>query len=171
MGKRPVTLCTCQWADLPLDDLCALAKKMGYDGLELACWGNNLDIDKAYADDSYVKYVLDTLKKHGLVCQAIATHIIGQCVGDAPDPRLNNFAPAAYADKPEEIRAWGIETMKKAAVVAKKLGVHVVTGFTGSPIWKYIYSFPQTTEQMVETASTKSSDCGPRFWTSLRKTT
>ncbi|NCB74962.1 MAG: sugar phosphate isomerase/epimerase [Clostridia bacterium] len=150
MGKRPVTLCTCQWADLPLDDLCALAKKMGYDGLELACWGNNLDIDKAYSDESYVQYVLDTLKKHGLVCRAIATHIIGQCVGDAPDFRLNNFAPAALADKPEEIRAWGAETMKKSAVVARKLGVEVVTGFTGSPIWKYIYSFPQTTEQMVE---------------------
>ena len=150
MGKRPVTLCTCQWADLPLDELCALAKKMGYDGLEIACWGNNLDLDKAYTDDSYVQYVLDTLKKHGLVCHAIATHIIGQCVGDAPDPRLNNFAPAACADKPEEIRSWGIETMKKAAVVAGKLGVHIVTGFTGSPIWKYLYSFPQTTEQMVE---------------------
>ena len=150
MGKRPVTLCTCQWADLPLDELCALAKKMGYDGLELACWGNNLDIEKAYSDDSYVQYVLDTLNKHGLVCRAIATHIIGQCVGDAPDFRLNNFAPAALADKPEEIRAWGVETMKKSALVARKLGAEVVTGFTGSPIWKYIYSFPQTTEQMVE---------------------
>jgi len=150
MGKRPVTLCTCQWADLPFDELCALASKMGYDGLEIACWGNNLDLDKAYVDDAYVQYILDTLKAHKLVCRAIATHIIGQCVGDAPDPRLNNFAPAALADKPEAIRAWGIETMKKAAVVAKKLGVHVVTGFTGSPIWKYLYSFPQTTEQMVE---------------------
>ena len=37
MGKRPVTLCTCQWADLPLEELCVLAKQMGYDGLELAC--------------------------------------------------------------------------------------------------------------------------------------
>jgi transcription antitermination factor NusG len=25
-----------------------------------------------------------------------------------------------------------------------------VTGFVGSPIWKYMYSFPQTTEQMIE---------------------
>ncbi|MEG1242372.1 MAG: sugar phosphate isomerase/epimerase family protein, partial [Oscillospiraceae bacterium] len=53
-------------------------------------------------------------------------------------------------DKPDEIRAWGIATMKKAAIVAKKLDVHVITGFTGSPIWKYLYSFPQTTEEMVE---------------------
>ncbi|MEG0035462.1 MAG: sugar phosphate isomerase/epimerase, partial [Oscillospiraceae bacterium] len=66
MGKRPVTLCTCQWADLPLDALCELASKMGYDGLELACWGSNLDLDRACTDDSYVQYVKDTLKKNNL---------------------------------------------------------------------------------------------------------
>lgn len=150
MGKRPVTLCTCQWADLPLEELCALAKKMGYDGLELACWGNNLDLDRALSDDSYIPWVQDTLKKNGLICKTLATHIIGQCVGDAPDPRLNNFAPAALADQPEAIRQWGIDTMKKAAQVAGKMGIKVVTGFTGSPIWKYLYSFPQTTEEMIQ---------------------
>ncbi len=150
MGKRLVTLTTCQWADLPLDELCALAEKMGYDGLELACWGNNLDLDRALTDESYLPWVQEQLSKHHLVCKALATHIIGQCVGDAPDPRLNNFAPAALADQPDAIRQWGIDTMKKAAVVANKMGIKIITGFTGSPIWKYLYSFPQTTEQMVE---------------------
>ena len=73
--------------------------------------------------------------------------MIGQCVGDAPDPRLNNFAPAALADKPEEIRAWAIDTMKKAPVVAKKRGCDGGTGSTGSPISKCLYCFPQTTEE------------------------
>lgn len=150
MKKRLLTLCTCQWADLPLEELCALAKKMGYEGLELACWGNGLDLEKAIKDDSYISWVLNTLKKYDLKCEALATHIIGQCVGDAPDVRLNNFAPAELANDSEAIRAWGIDTMKKTAIVAKKMGVRIITGFTGSPIWKYIYSFPQTTEQMVE---------------------
>ena len=150
MGKRPVTLCTCQWADLPFDELCALAAKMGYDGLEIACWGNGVDIDKAYADDGYVAALLDTLKRHKLICKALAAHIIGQCVGDAPDERLNNFAPAALANQPEAIRKWGIDTMMKVPAVAKKMGAEVVTCFTGSPIWKWLYSFPQTTAQMVE---------------------
>lgn len=150
MGSRLVTLATPQWADIPLDELCPLAKKMGYDGLEIACWGSNLDVDKAYADDSYVDYVKETLAKSGLVCKAIASHIIGQCVGDAPDPRLNNFAPSKYANKPDDIRKWAIDTMMKVPVVAKKLGAYVSTSFTGSPIWKYLYSFPQTTERMVE---------------------
>ncbi|MDR3050626.1 MAG: sugar phosphate isomerase/epimerase [Oscillospiraceae bacterium] len=163
MGKRPVTLCTCQWADLPFDELCALAAKMGYDGLEIACWGNDLDLDKAYADDGYVRYIQDTLKKHNLVCKAIAAHIIGQCVGDAPDVRLNNFAPAALANQPDAIRQWAIDTMKKAPAVARKLGVDVVTGFTGSPIWKWMYSFPQTTAQQVE----EGFDEIVRLWTPI----
>lgn len=150
MGKRLVTLCTCQWADLPFDELCATASKMGYDGLEIATWGKSFDLDRAYSDDGYVHWILDTLRENGLVCKALATHIMGQCVGDAPDPRLNNFAPAALADKPDEIRAWGISSMKKAAVVAHKMDVHIITGFTGSPIFKWFYSFPQTTQQQIE---------------------
>lgn len=147
---RLVTLMTAQWADIPFDEMCELAKKMGYDGLEIACWGNHLDLKKAYEDDSYVDYIKSTLEKNGLVCKAIATHIIGQCVGDYDDPRLDNFAPAELAGKKDEIRAWATEHMKYAPAVAKKLGVKIVTGFVGSPIWKYLYSFPQTSEEMIE---------------------
>lgn len=147
---RPVTLVTCQWADMDFELLCKTAKQMGYDGLELACWGNNLDVKRASKDMEYVEYIKKTLKENGLICKALATHIIGQCVGDYNDPRLNNFAPAELADNPEAIRAWGIETMKYAAQAAKNLGVHIITGFTGSPIWKYLYSFPQTTEEMIK---------------------
>ncbi len=148
--RRLVTLVTCQWADLEFETLCKTAKEMGYDGLELACWGNNLDAKRAATDMEYVRYIKDTLQKYGLQCKALAAHIIGQCVGDYNDPRLNNFAPAELADKPDEIRAWGIETMKYVAKAAKNLGVHIITGFTGSPIWKYLYSFPQTTEEQIE---------------------
>ena len=148
MGDRPITLCTAQWADLPFEELCSLAAKMGYDGIELATWG--FDLEKAYIDDEYVGHLLDTLGANNLCCHALAAHIMGQCVGDGPDPRLNNFVPKDFADKPEKIRAWGVESMKKSAVVARKMGIKVITGFTGSPIWKYVYSFPQTTAEMVE---------------------
>ena len=147
---RLVTLVTCQWTDLDFDTMCKKAKEMGYEGLEIACWGNHIDAKKAATDMEYVKYLKDTLDKYGLQCKAIATHIIGQCVGDYNDPRLNNFAPSELADKPDEIRAWAIETMKYSAKAAKNLGVKIITGFVGSPIWKYLYSFPQTTDEMVE---------------------
>lgn len=50
---RPVTLFTGQWADLKLEDLCKKAKDFGYDGLELACWGDHFEVDKALSDDTY----------------------------------------------------------------------------------------------------------------------
>lgn len=147
---RLVTLFTGQWADLDFETMCEKAQKMGYEGLEIACWGNQLDPKKAVEDDDYVVFILNTLKKYNLKCEAIGSHIIGQCVGDYNDPRLNNFVPTELWNKPDEIRQWAIEQMKYCAIAARKLGAKVVTGFTGSPIWKYLYSFPQTTEDMVE---------------------
>lgn len=144
-----VTLMSCQWADMDLETLCAKASQMGYDGIELAIWGNHLDPFKAASDDNYVESVKATLKKYNLVVKALCAHVPSQCVGDYNDPRLNNFAPAELADKPDEIRAWAIETMKAAPVAARKLGAYCVTGFVGSPIWKWFYSFPQTTEEMI----------------------
>lgn len=147
---RPVTLMTAQWADIEFSEMCTLAKKMGYDGLEIACWGNHLDPKRAATDMEYVKYIKDTLEENGLICKAIAAHVIGQCVGDYDDPRLDNFAPTELAGQKDAIRAWAIETMKYIPAAAKNLGVRIVTGFVGSPIWKYLYSFPQTTEEMIE---------------------
>ena len=141
---------SCQWADMDLDTLCSKAAAMGYDGIELAIWGNHLDPVRAAEDDDYVESIKATFKKHGLIVKALCAHVPSQCVGDGPDPRLDNFAPAELAGKPEEIRVWAIRTMKAAAVAARKIGAYCVTGFMGSPIWKYFYSFPQTTAEMVE---------------------
>jgi nucleoside-diphosphate-sugar epimerase len=52
---RPVTLFTGQWADLPLETLARKAAEWGFDGLELACWGDHFEVDKALADDDYVR--------------------------------------------------------------------------------------------------------------------
>jgi sugar phosphate isomerase/epimerase len=73
-------------------------------------------------------------------------------VGDNWDPRLDGFAPSALAGKPDKIREWAIETMKYAPLAAKNMEVGVVTCFMGSPIWAYWYSFPQTTEKMIDDA-------------------
>lgn len=146
---RPVTIFTGQWADLGLEEMCRTAKDMGYEGLEIASWGQ-IDLQKAAEDPEYVRDLKATLEKYGLGCWAIGAHLPGQCVGDVWDPRLDGFAPAELAGKPDEIRAWGIQQLKYAAMAAKAMGVNVVTGFMGSPIWKMWYSFPQTTEEMVE---------------------
>ena len=146
---RPITLGTAQWADMELEPLCKLAKEMGYEGLEIATWGQ-LDVHKAAEDPSYVQQVQDTLAKYGLGCWAIAAHVPGQCVADLWDPRLDGFAPAELAGQPDKIRSWGTAELMATAKAAHNLGVKVVTGFMGSPIFKYFYSFPQTSEEMID---------------------
>ncbi len=149
---RPVTLFTGQWTDLSFDVLCAKAKDFGYDGLEIACWGDHMDVKKAATDPGYVAERKAILDKHGLKCWALGAHLPGQCVGDLWDPRLDGFAPADCKGNPEKIRSWAIQEMKYSAQAAANMGCAVVTGFMGSPVWKYWYSFPQTSEEMVDDA-------------------
>jgi sugar phosphate isomerase/epimerase len=52
---RPVTLFTGQWVDLPLEKLAEKASAWGFDGLELACWGDHFEVDKALENESYVQ--------------------------------------------------------------------------------------------------------------------
>lgn len=146
---RPVTLVSAQWADLPFETLCAKVSQFGFDGIELACLGDHLDIRAAVNDASYVETKKAILKRHGLKTWAIAAHLVGQCVGDPWDPRIDNFAPSNIRGKPAAIVEWAIEEMKLAALAAKAMGCSVVTCFMGSPIWRYWYSFPPTSEDMI----------------------
>ena len=149
---RPVTLFSGQWADLPFDVLCQKVKSFGYDGIEIACWGNHLDPRKAASDPDYIRRIKEALAAQGLQCWAISGHLPGQCVGDLWDPRLDGFAPPQYAGQSAKIREWAVEEMKFIARAARSMGVSVVNGFMGSPIWKYWYSFPQTSDEMIDSA-------------------
>ena len=88
---RPVTLFTGQWADLPLETLCEKARSFGYDGLELACWGDHFEVDKA--DEHYCNKKRALLEKHGLELFAISTHLVGQAVSDRIDERHKGILP------------------------------------------------------------------------------
>jgi len=148
---RPVTLFTGQWADLKLEVLCEKAKSWGYDGLELACWGDHFEVDRAIADPGYCAGKRRLLDKHGLKCFAISCHLAGQLVCDRIDHRHAGFVPdKAIHNDPERMRTWAIEFMKSTARAAQKLGVGVVNGFTGSSIWPYLYSFPPVSEDEIE---------------------
>ena len=91
---HPVTLFTGQWADLPFETLCSKAKTFGYDGLELACWGDHFDVEKALNEDRYVRNRWDILEKYGLKCFAISNHLVGQAVLDCIDSRHKSVLPA-----------------------------------------------------------------------------
>ena len=160
---RPITLFTGQWADLPFEELCKKVSTWGYDGLEIACWGDHMNVRKAASSATYVRDKKRVLKKYGLKCWALACHLAGQCVGDDYDPRLDGFAPEAVKGKPDALRKWAVEEMKASARAARAMGCYVVNGFMGSPIWKAWYSFPTTTEDMVKAGYKRILD----LWTPI----
>ena len=148
---RPITLTTGQWADLPLEKLAQMTSSWGFDGLELACWGDHMDVFKAAEDLDYCKKQKDILKKNGLELYCISNHLAGQLTCDPnDDSRSDMFAPKECAGNAEKKREWAIESMKKSAQAARNLGIKVVAGFTGSPIWHMLYSFPPVTDEMID---------------------
>ncbi|MFA9388336.1 MAG: sugar phosphate isomerase/epimerase family protein [Prolixibacteraceae bacterium] len=148
--SRPVTLFTGQWADLPLEVVCQKAVQFGYDGLELACWGDHFEVDKA--TDEYCRQKLALLAKYNLKLYSISTHLVGQCVCDRIDERHKGILPDyIWQDgDPEGVRQRAAEEIIKTGAAAKKLGVKVVNGFTGSSIWHLLYAFPPYSPEMIE---------------------
>jgi sugar phosphate isomerase/epimerase len=172
--SRNITLFTGQWADLPLEKLAPLAKKMGYDGLELACWGDHFDVDAAASSKKYVAEKWQLLQDHGLTCFAVSSHLVGQAVCDNIDARHKAILPPdVWGDgEPEGVRK---RAAKKLALAAKAARAFfnarpgrgsadafpaVVNGFTGSSIWHSIYAFPPTSQEYWDAGF---ADFGKRF--------
>jgi sugar phosphate isomerase/epimerase len=145
-----VTLFTGQWADLKLESLCRKAKLLGYDGLELACWGDHFEVEMA--DAAYCRQKRELLEKHGLKLFSISSHLVGQAVCDQIDERHQSILPPhIWGDgDPEGVRRRAAKEMIKTAKAAKRLGVGVVNGFTGSSIWPYLYAFPPVSGTMID---------------------
>ncbi|HSW44934.1 MAG TPA: sugar phosphate isomerase/epimerase [Phycisphaerae bacterium] len=161
---RPVTIFTGQWADLKFDVLCKKMKKFGYDGLELACWGDHFEVGKALEDRGYCKRKWETLSKNKLESYAISAHLVGQAVCDLIDPRHKSILPPhVWGDgKPEGVRQRATAEMMDTAraarkffdaappAVRRKMKRAVVNGFTGSSIWHLLYSFPPVLPNQIE---------------------
>jgi sugar phosphate isomerase/epimerase len=149
---RPITLFTGQWADLALDDLAPRCAGWGYDGLELACWGDHFEVDRALAEPDYARGRRELLERHGLGCWALGAHLVGQAVCDPIDARHRGvLPPEVWGDgDPEGVRTRAAERMKDTARAAAQFGVQVVTGFTGSAVWHMLYSFPPNDWAAVE---------------------
>jgi sugar phosphate isomerase/epimerase len=142
---------TGQWADMPLKELAEKAASWGYNGLELACWGDHFDAEKGAKDPAYCEQQKAILAEHGLKIWSISNHLAGQLICDPNnDSRSDMFAPAELAGDAEGKRQWAIQQMKYAAQAAKNLGISVVNGFTGSSIWHMLYSFPPVSDKMID---------------------
>jgi sugar phosphate isomerase/epimerase len=151
--SQPITLFTGQWADLPLDVVAEKAASWGYDGLELACWGDHFEVDKAVADPGYCEAKRRQLAKHGLGCWTISCHLVGQAVCDHPiDQRHKGILPPRiWGDgDPEGVRQRAAKEIKDTARAAAAFGVDTVVGFTGSSIWITLAGFPPVPPEMIE---------------------
>ena len=161
MIPRPVTLFTGQWADLPLAELAPLVKRMGYDGVELACWGDHFDVEAAASSKKYVRDRWALLEANGLECHAISSHLVGQAVCDLIDERHRAILPPdVWGDgDPESVRRRAAKRMALTAKAARAFFDErpdakgrdrlpaVVNGFTGSSIWHSLYAFPPTSQE------------------------
>lgn len=148
--SRPVTLFTGQWADMPFETLCQKARSFGYDGLELACWGDHFEVSKA--DESYCRKKKEVLEKYGLKVFAISNHLVGQAICDRIDERHKSILPDYIWGNGEQegVRKRAAQEIIKTGEAAAILGVDTVNGFTGSSIWPLIYSFPPVTQGMID---------------------
>ncbi|MCZ6596376.1 MAG: sugar phosphate isomerase/epimerase [Planctomycetota bacterium] len=164
--SRPVCLFTGQWADLPLETLAGKAQGFGYDGLELACWGDHFDVAACNAERDYAKKQWELLQDHGLGCYALSSHLVGQAVCDPIDERHKSILPEhVWGDgEPEGVRKRAADEMSATARAARTFfdaapdavrerlratGRVVVNGFTGSSIWHMLYAFPPVDQAQI----------------------
>lgn len=149
---RPITMITGQWGDMKADDLFAMMSKIGYEGAELACGGDHFDVQRALKEADYCEKKQAQLKKYNMSCWAISNHCLGQAVLDKIDQRHQSVVPDyVWGDgDPEGVWKRAAEEMKDTARAAKKFGVKIVTGFTGSSIWPLLYSWPPIPWSMID---------------------
>jgi sugar phosphate isomerase/epimerase len=171
---RPVTLFTGQWADLKFEQICEKAKQFGYDGLELACWGDHFDVQAALMDKNYCKGRWETLGRYGLGAFAISAHLVGQAVCDNIDERHKQILPPeVWGDgEAEGVRKRAAKRMIDTGKACRKFMdaapaptgfPAVVNGFTGSSIWHSLYAFPPTDQKYWQ----KGFDDFARRWTPI----
>ncbi|MDO5749539.1 MAG: hypothetical protein Q4Q42_07885, partial [Planctomycetia bacterium] len=142
--KRPVTIITGQFGDVPAEELFNRMSSFGYDGLELACgtdhfnvrmWRDNVNVDadgQVNKDEKkntipYRDFKTAQLKKYGLGVWALSNHCVGQCVLDKIDARHYTVTPSyLHDDDPEKFWQNCVQEMIDTAQAAKDLGANIV---------------------------------------------
>ena len=141
---RPVTLFTGQWADLPLEELAEKAPAGASTGSSSPAGATTSRSTGRSPTRATAPAQRALLERHGLQCWALGAHLVGQAVCDPIDERHRGILPPeVWGDgDPEGVRRRAAERMKDTARAAAALGVTQVNGFTGSPVWHLLYSFP-----------------------------
>jgi sugar phosphate isomerase/epimerase len=151
---RPVILCSGPWSDLPLEELAGRAGEWGYQGLDLCCWGDHLEVQRALSEADYCPQKLALLSRHELALAVVSSHRAGQAVADAIDARHQVILPEyVWGDgRPEGVRQRAAQEMLATVQAAQKLGVSVLATCTGSSLWPLVAGFPPAGPDAVAAA-------------------
>ena len=151
---RPVILFTNGWTDLPLDDLAGKAAEWGYAGLELCCWGDHFEVQRAL--------------ERGRLRLRPQLDLLARPRPAGPGPRATTASGRPSATRstsgtrpcvPDYVWGDGKPTGRAAAGrrgdgrhrsgPPRSSGRRVVSGFTGSPLWSYVAGYPAPTPEIV----------------------
>jgi len=148
---RPVILFSGQWADLPLEELAQKAGEWGYQGLDLCCWGDHFEVQRAQSETGYCQQKLDLLARYDLQLAVLSNHRVGQAVCDRIEPRHQKILPDyVWGDgAPAGVQTRAVEEMIATVRAAQKLGIGTVAGFSGSSLWPGVMGYPQPDADMV----------------------
>jgi sugar phosphate isomerase/epimerase len=142
--SRPVLLFSGQWTNLPLEELAQKLNDWGYAGLELCCWGDHFEVQRALSEDEYCQQKLDLLARHDLQVLVLSNHRVGQAVCDRIEPRHKKILPDyVWGDgDPAGVNERATAEMLATVQAAQKLGVGIISGFTGSALWPSVNGYP-----------------------------
>jgi sugar phosphate isomerase/epimerase len=149
--KRSINLFSGQFADLSIRDFARKVSDWGYDGVELGCWGEHVNVPRVLREPAYGRGIIQTLDDSSLGLSALSTHLVSQAVGDRVDSRHRRLLPAAiWGDgEPEGVRLRAEERMKDTARAAAILGVDTIIGFTGSSIFHMFNGWPPISDAEI----------------------
>src|SRR6185295_5061871 len=140
------------WTDLPLEELAAKLNEWGYQGVELCCWGDHFEARRALAEDDYCQQKLDLLARFDLQLAVLGSYRVGQAVCDRIEPRHRHILPDhVWGDgDPAGVNLRAAEEMTAIIGAAQKLGVGVISSFTGSSLWAGVMGYPANSPELVD---------------------
>jgi sugar phosphate isomerase/epimerase len=138
-----------------LDNICAWAARLGYQGVQIPTWDARLfDLKRAAESKTYADAIRGIVAKHNLAITELSTHLQGQLVAVHPayDIAFDGFAPQEVRGNPKARQAWAVEQLRNAAKASANLGLTAHATFSGALAWPYLYPWPQRPAGLIETA-------------------
>lgn len=138
-----------------LENMCKWAASLGYKGIQIPSWADQLiDLKKAATSKTYASELRGMVESHGLKITELSTHLQGQLVAVNPayDLMFDGFAPKEVQGNPKARQKWAVQQLKYAARASKNLGLKAHVTFSGALIWHTMYPWPQRPEGLVEEA-------------------